>query len=184
MSRKQLLRFLAIQEGLLLWVGFAVANWQGIDLWRGWSWHAGAWGIILAATALLVGINGLVWITSERLRSAMERLFDEVLGPLRPGDFLLVALLSGIGEEIAFRGVLQPLFGLTISSVLFALLHIPNRTLWIYGLWALFASLFLGNLYLWTGNLLVPIGVHVLNNAISLWIWHWGRQRRRKNDEG
>ncbi|MBC7544004.1 MAG: CPBP family intramembrane metalloprotease [Candidatus Sericytochromatia bacterium] len=182
MSRGQLLRFLAIQEGVLLWLGLVVANWQGIHLWHGWSLQPRAWGSVVGATLLLVGVNGLIWATSAGLRSAMSRLFDEVLGPLRPGDFIWVALLSGIGEEIAFRGVLQPLIGVVLTSVLFALLHIPSPKLWVYGLWALFASLFLGNLYAWTGNLFVPIGVHVLNNAISLYIWHWGRQRRQTNE--
>jgi membrane protease YdiL (CAAX protease family) len=179
LTRAQLLRLLAIQEIGLLWLGLAIANWRGMYLWQGWSWSLRDWGIVLGATALLTGINAIVWATSAHLREAMSRLFDEVLGPLRPVDFAFVALLSGIAEEIAFRGVAQPLFGIVLSSLIFAVLHIPAPGLWVYGLWALFASLFLGNLYAWTGNLFVPIGVHVLNNFISLWIWHWGRHRRQ-----
>jgi membrane protease YdiL (CAAX protease family) len=178
LSRSRLLKLLALQEIGLLGIGLAAANWWGLYLWHGWSWSARDWGIVLAATALLTGVNAVVWATSDHLRQAMSRLFDDVLGPLQPIDFPLVALLSGIGEEIAFRGAAQPLMGIVPSSLLFAVLHIPGPGLWVYGLWALFASLFLGNLYAWTGNLFVPIGVHILNNLISLWIWHWGRHRR------
>lgn len=178
MTRSRLLRLLVVQELGLLGLGLAVANGWGLTLWRGWSWNGRAWGLVLAGTAVLTGVNAVVWATSEHLRHAMTRLFDEVLGPLRPVDFPLVALLSGIGEEIAFRGAAQPLMGLGWSSLLFAVLHVPGPGLWVYGLWALFASLFLGNLYAWTGNLFVPIGVHVLNNLISLWIWHRGRRGR------
>jgi membrane protease YdiL (CAAX protease family) len=175
-TRGRLLKLLTFQELGLLAVGLAVANGWGIYLWQGWSWSWSAWGVVLAATAVLTGLNAVVWATSEPLRQAMTRLFDGVLGPLRPVDFPLVALLSGIGEEIAFRGAAQPLIGITLSSLVFAVLHIPAPGLWVYGLWALFASLFLGNLYAWTGNLFVPVAVHVLNNLISLWLWHRRRQ--------
>ena len=37
---------------------------------------------------------------------------------------LILALGAGFGEEILFRGALQPAFGLIISSLLFAVTHI------------------------------------------------------------
>ena len=37
---------------------------------------------------------------------------------------LLVAILAAAGEEILFRGALQPVFGLCISSLFFALIHL------------------------------------------------------------
>lgn len=36
---------------------------------------------------------------------------------------LILALASGIGEEILFRGALQPVFGIWMTSLLFAVLH-------------------------------------------------------------
>ena len=35
----------------------------------------------------------------------------------------LIGLSAGIGEELLFRGALQPRYGIVLSSVLFALLH-------------------------------------------------------------
>ena len=37
---------------------------------------------------------------------------------------MLVAILAATGEEILFRGALQPVFGLCISALLFALIHV------------------------------------------------------------
>lgn len=37
---------------------------------------------------------------------------------------LLVAMLAAAGEEILFRGALQPVFGLLVSSLFFALIHV------------------------------------------------------------
>ena len=37
---------------------------------------------------------------------------------------LIVAILAAAGEEILFRGALQPVFGLCISSLFFALIHL------------------------------------------------------------
>jgi len=42
---------------------------------------------------------------------------------LTPAGILLLAVSAGVGEEIAFRGVLQPRFGIVIPSLLFASLH-------------------------------------------------------------
>ncbi len=42
---------------------------------------------------------------------------------LRGWNPLWIALLAGFGEELLFRGALQPLVGLWISSLLFVLVH-------------------------------------------------------------
>jgi len=39
-------------------------------------------------------------------------------------EWLILALAAGIGEEILFRGALQPVLGLWMTAVLFALVHV------------------------------------------------------------
>ena len=51
-----------------------------------------------------------------------RQLFEVVKGSLPAA--LLVAILAGIGEEILFRGALQPVFGLFVSSLFFAIVHV------------------------------------------------------------
>lgn len=93
------------------------------------------------------------------------------------GDFFLgvivIALLPAIGEELVFRGMLQPeLFRATgnhhaaiwISAILFSAFHmqffgfVPRMLL---------GALF-GYLYMWSGNLIIPMLAHFVNNGFSV----------------
>lgn len=93
-----------------------------------------------------------------------------------PGMFILalvvVAILPAFGEELVFRGILQPRLinltnphaGIWITAFLFAAMHLQ-----FYGLVPrmLLGAMF-GYLYLWSGNLIVPMLAHFINNAFSL----------------
>jgi len=101
----------------------------------------------LAQRLGLEGLNGqqisrgvrwiIVLVTVQWAVGAAWFLLDpeqaELLGDINElllGDFdtvwqwLLLALASGVGEELLFRGALQPVLGLWPTAVLFALLHI------------------------------------------------------------
>lgn len=60
--------------------------------------------------------------TAAADQSGAHPLFNIVKNSLPAA--LLVAILAGTGEEIFFRGALQPVFGLYVSSLLFALVHV------------------------------------------------------------
>jgi len=53
--------------------------------------------------------------------SAAQQLFNLFSGSLLLG--LLLAVTTGIGEELFFRGALQPIFGIFWTSVFFVLMH-------------------------------------------------------------
>jgi len=54
----------------------------------------------------------------------MGELNELLLGEMdNVGDWLLLALAAGIGEEILFRGALQPVLGIGVTSLLFAVVH-------------------------------------------------------------
>ncbi len=87
--------------------------------------------------------------------------------------FFVVAVLPAMGEELVFRGMLQPQLqkvthnvhaAIWISAFLFSLLHmqffgfVPRMCL---------GALF-GYLYYWSGNLLVPTMAHFINNGFSI----------------
>ena len=85
----------------------------------------------------------------------------------------IIAVIPGVGEEILFRGYLQNIFrkmikndhvAIWLAAILFSAIHFQ-----FYGFVPrmLLGALF-GYLYLWTGNLLIPIIAHFLNNSISL----------------
>lgn len=68
-------------------------------------------------------------------------------------DILFYSFCAGVGEEILFRGALQPLLGLWFAAILFVLLHgyISTKD-WkksIYGLFLIFISAGFGYLVLY-----------------------------------
>ena len=87
--------------------------------------------------------------------------------------FFIIAVLPGIGEELVFRGLLQPQLqratgnahiAIWISAVLFSAIHMQ-----FFGFVprVLLGALF-GYLYLWSGNLLIPMFAHFMNNGFSV----------------
>jgi len=99
----------------------------------------------------------------------LARLLAALIGPLRTSQCLLLALVSGVAEEVFFRGVLQPRIGLVAASVLFGLAHFaPSRELLPWTLFSLAAGFLLGVLFDATGNLIAPVLTHVLVNAVNL----------------
>ncbi|NTU59459.1 MAG: CPBP family intramembrane metalloprotease [Deltaproteobacteria bacterium] len=124
------------------------------------------WGIAAGAAAAALGEAVSRWTSWGRLFS---RLMEKLLGTVHPADALLLALLSGFGEELLFRGLALPYLGLYASSALFGLAHvIPRRGLWPLALWAGANGLALGWLAQATGGLLAPTAAHVLVNAAGL----------------
>ena len=130
--RAQALTALAFLALALLGIGW--------PFWRGWAqarsrlglcnlrhrdWLAGlVAGICLyafayAATAIwaqVVGSDVFVEQT-QKARMLHDALGDNLL------TALLLALLTAVSEEILFRGALQPVFGVLITSLFFTLLH-------------------------------------------------------------
>ena len=124
-----------------------------------------------------------------RLLPVLRRLSDE-LAPLlvdsAKGRYLvLVSVFSGVGEEAFFRGALQPVLGLVLTSLLFGVLHVgPDRRYLVWSLWAVAAGFLFGFLYEWTGGLLAPMNAHVLHNAATLLLWRRSRTLGGKVSEG
>ena len=123
----------------------------------------------LATIGLLIvlqGVIGGVWALldpeqAELLGDVNETLlagFDSV------GEWFILAVASGVGEEILFRGALQPVFGLFFTSLLFAIVHIQ------YGLTPITLAVFLLGLILGIlrrrTNTTVTIFVHFGYNFI------------------
>ncbi len=80
---------------------------------------------------------------------------------------------AGIGEELLFRGLLQPIFcgflglqlGVVLVNVLFGLMHPFSIA---YLVLASLIGLYLSVLYVATDNLLAPILVHGLYDFVAL----------------
>jgi uncharacterized protein len=104
------------------------------------------------------------------LRSAgMRRVWTEVLQPfsrtLATRDIVTIALLSGVTEELFFRGILLPELGLVLSSLGFGALHALCA---VYFGWATLVGAGLGALALATDSLAAPIAAHAVYNLGAL----------------
>lgn len=135
---------------------------------------ATAWGPM---GAIVVGaVFGFAAVASSELMTrftqlgeALADLLGESLSGLGRGDALLLALASGMAEEMLFRGAVQPAVGLVAASLIFGACHfLPRRELALWSLWAVVMGFAFGLLYEWTGHLLAPIAAHVVINGINL----------------
>ena len=86
-------------------------------------------GVLVLLTRASVGRFG--W--ASRLHAELRPFASE----MGAGWMWMLAALSAIGEELLFRGVLQPTIGLVAQAVLFGLAHqIPGKSRWVWAGWA------------------------------------------------
>ena len=141
----------------LLWTPAANLRLLGVSLGAGLGFGL----LIVALSRLMVA----------RLASAqaLYAWFAELLGPVSWTDALTLAALSAVGEEVFFRGAMQPSLGLLPTSLLFALVHWPPRlrfASWTIG--AGIIGLAVGAITIHTGNLAGAIVAHFVVNLLNL----------------
>lgn len=171
MSRAGLI--LALYGALGLLALLISAGRDDIDIYR----IAGRSTPLLLALSPLIGLAlGLFVVFLSRL--AVHRFdwarrlhsdFRSILGPLSWREILVLALASSVGEELLFRGALQPMIGVWMQAIVFALLHIgPGLRFLPWTLSALALGLVFGWLFQFTGDLGGPIVAHFAINYMNL----------------
>jgi membrane protease YdiL (CAAX protease family) len=89
-----------------------------MQLIRGLRWVA-----LLVVLQWAVGL--LLFLMNQEQAQVLENLNSLLLGDIDTAwEWLILALATGFGEEILFRGALQPVFGLWATSAIFAFAHI------------------------------------------------------------
>jgi membrane protease YdiL (CAAX protease family) len=123
-------------------------------------------GLLGAGVLLVLSYFFEDWFPSFRdLKSTIMRF----LGPCTVIGALYLAAITSVGEELLFRGALQPFAGLVLTSALFGLLHMgKDGVVSAWSVWALLAGLMLGWMYEETGSLWPPIIAHFGVNAVSI----------------
>lgn len=88
------------------------------QLWTGVRW--------MVFFVFLQGCVGATWVLLSPEDAAQISSLNEILlGNFDTvGEWLLLAAAAGLGEELLFRGALQPVFGIVPTSLIFALAHI------------------------------------------------------------
>ncbi|GAK59271.1 abortive infection protein [Candidatus Vecturithrix granuli] len=172
---RQLLFRVFLLEGGLLGVALLWAFWQDIPLYAALIPSMIAWiqGIFLGFLFLIFNYAVIEWgARYSKILYTLKRLIESDVSPLfRHIDVhtvVVIALMSGVAEEIFFRGVLQAQFGIWITSAVFGLAHIWKKTAIVYGMYVALMGLVFGSIYECSGNLWVPILAHVVNNLIAI----------------
>ncbi|MHA7131556.1 CPBP family intramembrane glutamic endopeptidase [Algoriphagus namhaensis] len=101
------------------------------------------------------------------------------------GEFLVgllvIGVMAGVGEELFFRGVLQPKlhqytgsahWGVWLTAIIFSAIHVQ-----FYGfLPRMFLGALFGYLYLYSGSLIYPILAHIFNNGLTVVMVYLAKQ--------
>lgn len=127
-----------------------------------------AWGVGAALAFLIVLALAAAAVSPFLPEAVLQN--DQALAIARSVTLpsaILLAVGSGVGEEVFFRGFLQPRFGNLATSTVFALAHANygsvSEVVVVFVL-----SLALGYLYQKTGNLWAPIAAHFAFNFLQL----------------
>ena len=140
-----------------------------------WPWLV-ALGLGSGAALLLAA-----WLLERTLPSfrhtsrRLERLVRDLRLP--PWAAFGAALLSGVSEELFFRGWLLPTGGLWLQALIFMALHPAGRSGWSYTLFTGVAGLVFGLLTLASGSLWPALIAHV---AVNLHGFTLGGERLRR----
>jgi membrane protease YdiL (CAAX protease family) len=130
----------------------------------------------LALAGAISAISGILYRFWSSYRQSADSYLELVIKPLAWPDLIWIGLLPGLSEELLFRGVILPalglnLLGLTVSSLVFGILHFSGSQQWPYVIWATIVGFALGYTVIITGNLLIPIVAHIITNLLASFLW-------------
>jgi len=131
------------------------------------------WGITFG---LAISVPSMVVVFFVPLFSSLRRQLLELMSRLDLDALnpLWIGLSAGIGEELLFRGALQPIVGIWWASFIFTLAHFRSGQFhsmnWqklIYAASVFIAGLFLGYVFLEIG-LIAAMVTHAVVDVVSL----------------
>ena len=140
-----------------------------------------AFGVISAALATLI-VNAAFF-------KPVKLIFDGIFGglDLKVLDIAYLSLCAGIGEELFFRGGLQPWLGVWLTALVFIVLHgylnPKNWRMSVYGLAMVFVSAGLGYLYQFFG-MLSAILAHSVFDFVLLYLFIRNERQTKELEAG
>lgn len=142
--------------------------------------YLGVWNNTMQLPDYLGGLEE--WMTRSEAGAGeiIYRFLDTDQTGMLLLNVLMIAILPALGEEMLFRGVLQPVFSewfrnkhaaVLVTAFLFSAIHLQFFTF----MPRFFLGLALGYLFLWGKNLWYPVAGHFANNFLSLVIFYYYR---------
>jgi membrane protease YdiL (CAAX protease family) len=131
------------------------------------------WNSLLVLPDFLSGVEQWMRDMETQLMELTQYLTDFQSIPELLAGILVIGVFAGVGEEMFFRGLIQPKMqryfqsphlGIWITAFIFSAIHLQ-----FYGfLPRMFLGALFGYLYHYTGSLFYPILGHILNNTFTL----------------
>ena len=112
-------------------------------------WYQIFRGLLFGGIAAL----NLLWIIRTPLLKESREFFTQLIkeSKIQIPDILFLSFAAGVGEEILFRGAIQPFLGIWITAIIFVALHgylnPSNLRMSIYGILMIVVSAGLGYLF-------------------------------------
>ena len=170
-------RFAAAYIGMGVIAGVIAVIWRtGSPFTYPDPWlHLTPLGAHTYSLALGITLGMLIVIVTRACVGRFEwaRRLHRELRPFARGisttGIVVLAGLSALGEELLFRGLLEPWLGLVPQALLFGLLHqVRGASRWVWMSWATAVGLVFGAMFELTGSLSGPIAAHAVVNALNL----------------
>ena len=131
------------------------------------------WNSLLILPEFLSGVEQWMQEMEAQLMELTKFLTDFQSIPELLSGILVIGVFAGVGEELFFRGLIQPKFqrylgsphlGIWVTALIFSAIHVQ-----FYGfLPRMFLGALFGYMYHYTGSLFYPILGHILNNTLTL----------------
>jgi len=153
---------------------------RGFPLWK--QLAVGAAIGVVVGVALSVAVFTIPWLEALRVKAQI------VVNAIQPRwyDLVVLSLAAGWGEEILFRGALQPVVGIWIASLLFAaahgMLNFRSKGQIAYTAFLFLAGFGLGLVYEWAG-LVASMTLHAVYDFAGLTTLVFFTNRQGKDGE-
>lgn len=139
------------------------------------------WGHPVRDTMIGLGVAGGLALANHALLTrapanwvvdGVRAVYRETLVPLfrhiSPAGVVAIGAAAGVGEEWLFRGILQPLIGVTGATLLFGVAHVGGLRMLPFGVWASAMGLVMGLLVVVTGGLTAAMVAHGVYDMLAL----------------
>ncbi|XP_040968005.1 uncharacterized protein [Gossypium hirsutum] len=188
-SRSNVLQACTITSGLIAALGLIIRQLSHVGSMEGLpildcstevSFGFELWHLELI-TGLVLIISSCRYILLKTWRyfaESSDTANKQILSSLQPYDYLVVAFLPGMSEELLFRGALLPVLGfdwksVIVVSTLFGVLHLGNGRKYSFAVWATFVGIVYGYATIMSSSVIVPMASHALNNLVGGLLWRY-----------
>jgi len=172
MSPRRILVVALLTQAVLIALAWWAAGILNLPPRWGSPWRD---ALIGGAVALALGAMNHLLLTrapSNWVTDGVRGVYRETIVPLfrglTPWAAIVIGAAAGIGEEWVFRGIVQPVMGLLVASLIFGLAHVGSVRMLAFGLWAAVMGLIMGTLAIATGGLTAPMVAHGVYDMLAL----------------